>query len=103
MEYNCIYCNYHTNVKANYNKHLLTEKHIQVSQKIIVSQVIPSFKCKYCDQTYKYRSSLSKHMKTCKNVESNFDIQLIKIELQEHKKQINEQKLQIEKIISEIF
>ena len=33
-KYNCILCNYNTNIKCNYDKHNLTKKHIKMSNKI---------------------------------------------------------------------
>jgi hypothetical protein len=33
-KYNCISCNYNTNHKSNYNKHLLSKKHIENNQKV---------------------------------------------------------------------
>ena len=129
MEYTCEYCNFNTKKKYNYDKHLLSNKHKLVESKSIVSQKLAEispklvevsqklaessneisnlFKCKYCDQGYKHKSSLSKHIKySCtKNKTEDLTelVRLLNLQLEQQKNQINEQKLQIEKIISEIF
>jgi seryl-tRNA synthetase len=61
-----------------------------------------------CGQTYKHKQSLTKHIKySCKNknsIETLVEmIQLLNVQLNEQQKQLNEQKLQIDNIISEIF
>jgi len=89
MEYICECCNYTTQKKYNYNKHLSSKKHILVESKSKVSpsksKVSPSkskvspvvslskpilnvleneiFSCKYCGQNYKHKQSVSKHIK----------------------------------------
>ena len=35
MSYSCLFCNYYTNNKYNFNKHTLTNKHILNEKKII--------------------------------------------------------------------
>ena len=82
MNYECTYCEYSTCVKANYNKHLSSKKHILVESKSKVSPgkskvspvVSPGkstvnvleneiFSCKYCGQNYKHKQSVTKHIK----------------------------------------
>jgi hypothetical protein len=89
MDYICECCNYTTQKKYNYNKHLSSKKHILVESKSKVSpsksKVSPSkskvspvvspskpilnvleneiFSCKYCGQNYKHKQSVTKHIK----------------------------------------
>ena len=123
MDFICDCCNYQTKVKANYNKHLLTEKHIKVSQKLaqispklaMVSQKLAEishetttlFKCKYCEQGYKHKSSLSKHIKySCtKNKTEDLTelVRLLNLQLEQQKNEfetkIQSQTKQIEKLM----
>ena len=68
-KYNCLSCDYHTNLKGDYTRHLQTKKHGNVIQSYPNnnSPSIKQHECKYCGKVYKYRSGLSKHIKyTCK-------------------------------------
>lgn len=66
----CEPCNYRTERKSSYNKHLLTEKHRRNSNgieacpiKLCKAEV--EYKCDTCGRHYKNRSGLWKHMKNC--------------------------------------
>jgi hypothetical protein len=122
MKYTCNLCNFTTNIKTHYDRHLLTSKHItkddlnKVSQKlgeisIKVSQklgendeskneVIQKFICKYCQQTYKHKSSLSKHIKySCtKNKDEDLKelVRLLNSQLQSQNSQLQTQNQQIQ-------
>ena len=122
MEFICDCCNYQTKVKANYNKHLLTEKHIKVSQKLaevspkvvevsqklaeISHESINHFKCKYCEQCYKHKSSLSKHIKYSCNKNKPEDltelVRLLNLQLEHKDKQLETQSKQIEKLMEKL-
>jgi hypothetical protein len=122
MEFICNCCNYQTKVKANYNKHLLTEKHIKVSQKLaeispkvvevspklaeISHESINHFKCKYCEQCYKHKSSLSKHIKYSCNKNKTEDltelVRLLNLQLEHKDKQLETQSKQIEKLMEKL-
>ena len=79
-KYTCECCNFETNHKPNYVRHLKTNKHQNVSKmypkciqnvsKCIQNVSTPKNKvyiCKYCNKSYKYSQGLSKHIKyTCK-------------------------------------
>ncbi len=61
--FNCINCNYITDNKKDYNKHLLTAKHIRLTN----TNETPDkgvYTC-ICGKTYKHASSLCKHRKEC--------------------------------------
>lgn len=60
--FECKNCNYITSKRFNYDKHLLTSKHKQVTKGDISSQ--PLF-CQFCDNVYYSRNGLWKHIKIC--------------------------------------
>jgi hypothetical protein len=73
MIYNCKICDYETNNKTNFNKHLDTKLHISNSKNTIT--------CEYCNKSFSSNSYLKKHISnTCKkkininNQESDIDI-----------------------------
>ena len=76
MKYTCECCNYFTEDKSNFNKHMTSRKH----------KIIESKNPKVDDLT--------------KLIEM---VQLLNERLEKQEKQINEQKKQIDHIISEIF
>ena len=75
MNYECIKCNYTTTKKGNYDKHLLTRKHLS-----------SSFHCETCKNTYKTKSGLWKHK--CKTNQQLCE--LLMKQQEEHIKQQNE-------------
>ena len=60
--YQCIECNFITRNKKDYNKHLLTAKHMRLSNPINKTPKNPTCGC---GKEYKHMSSLWKHKKTC--------------------------------------
>jgi hypothetical protein len=58
----CEPCSYECNNKKDYNKHLLTKKHCNVSN----SNENKLYICDTCNKPYKYHSGLWKHKKDCK-------------------------------------
>ncbi len=82
-KYNCVPCQYSTNDKSDYNRHLLTEKHKRGmgKGKPDSSKI---FFC-HCGKSYKYRSGFSRHKKHCnqykhksniENIESKKDLKI---------------------------
>lgn len=81
-KYGCKNCNYYTNKKSDYNKHLNTDKHINKtsnlshsSKSINISNptIENNFNC-VCGKYYKHRQSLYNHQKNCnfnKNTEKD--------------------------------
>ena len=69
----CENCNYKTSRKSSYDKHILTAKHLQLTnvnneltescEKVAESN---SYRCDICDKKYKSRVGLWKHSKNCK-------------------------------------
>ena len=66
----CMACEYITNRKSNYQKHIITKKHIlnvQKSQKKVKvkKKIDKKFVCEICNSKYKFKSGLSRHKKKC--------------------------------------
>jgi uncharacterized C2H2 Zn-finger protein len=65
--FSCENCNYNTNSSKDYNKHVLTRKHIKT---IPVIQKVPEnptirFQC-VCGKIYKERTGIWRHKQICK-------------------------------------
>jgi hypothetical protein len=71
--YSCDKCNYNTCRKSQYDRHLLTSKHIRIHENTInSSKGNHTYTCEVCGKEYKFHSGLWKHKKTCKvNEESD--------------------------------
>ena len=66
-QFTCEKCHYKCCNKFDFNKHLLTRKHLEDKMDNEKSQnVANEYKCKNCGNIYKYQSGLCKHAKTCK-------------------------------------
>ena len=71
-KFHCEKCDYHSNKKSEYNKHLQTKKHNPNNPNI---KNVHFHFCE-CGKKYKHRSTLCNHKKTCtykKNKEHNFE------------------------------
>ena len=91
--YSCAVCQIETNNKKDYNKHLLTTKHINRTN---VEQTIPkpNYNCKICNKNYKARNSLWYHEQKC-IYNSNIQTPLI------NEAPINEENIIIKTLIDE--
>ena len=58
----CEKCDYYTNNKKDYNKHLSTQKHKMFTKNVQNPNTV--YFC-VCGKEYKYRQSLSRHIKIC--------------------------------------
>ena len=56
--YNCHHCQYYTNKKSNYDRHLSSSKHKNKSNQITV---VENYVCKSCDKIFNTRSGLWRH------------------------------------------
>ena len=63
----CGSCDYKTNKKYDFNKHLLTAKHLE-RQNAINKSPTQEIRC-HCNKTFKHYSSLYRHKKKCINTE----------------------------------
>jgi hypothetical protein len=75
-KFRCIYCDFTTCNKKDYNRHLLSAKHLNTA-KILPNtddlgpqkpQILNTFICE-CGKDYKHRQSLFNHKKKCSNHE----------------------------------
>jgi len=77
-KYNCITCNYSTDIHCNYQKHLISKKHVEKSnaekqliliksQSVTSNQTVGSlkYKCDFCENCYSGANNLAKHKKSC--------------------------------------
>ena len=64
----CEYCDYKCSKRGDYNKHILTRKHINTYNGLTYtdknSQKLAKYECK-CGNVYKHRQSLHKHKQKC--------------------------------------
>ncbi len=99
--YNCICCDFSTPLKSNYNRHIQTKKHLELSQnhQLLSScypKITPNFElcCKYCNAIFKHRSGLSRHMKyTCKKNKDEDLKELVKLMNEKLEESVNEIKM----------
>ena len=71
-KYSCLFCNYNTFNKKDFNKHLSTDKHKKLENANLDEEKNPKnpivndklFKCE-CGKSYKHQSSLCNHKKKC--------------------------------------
>lgn len=105
MKHICEKCNYETNDKSNFNKHLKSVAHIQVNSKVNnkltenVNYKVPGkFQCPKCDKKFTSAPGLSRHKnKFCKidvikeqlrdELKKEFELELMRQQL-EHKDEI---------------
>jgi hypothetical protein len=69
--FHCQKCDYNTSRKSSYNKHLLTDKHlnnheVNESKQKVAKSCKNMINCINCDKDFKSRVGLWKHKKTCK-------------------------------------
>ena len=63
INYECIYCNYETKSKKDFNKHCLTKKHkMNIGE---IKKIPKIFLCSYCNKNFNNNTSLWRHKKTC--------------------------------------
>jgi len=63
IPYICNDCEYATKSKKDYNKHIITRKHIRITTDKRLSSTV--YKCE-CGKTYQHQSGLCKHRHKCK-------------------------------------
>ena len=108
-QYKCEKCYYITCNKKDFNKHLLTEKHIILTNVDNNSQKIPdkTFSCE-CGKNYKHRQSLSVHKKKCVLIIENTGLITIEdkkeiLELKEDNKELKEDNKELKNMIKELI
>lgn len=96
-KYLCEKCNYETNDKSNYNKHLQSVKHNKkkVNRQQNTLTHIKTYKneglvCS-CGKQFSYASGLSRHKKICNGVNINEVVEKLNTEINELKQKMKEQ------------
>uniref|UniRef100_A0A6C0EV55 Uncharacterized protein n=1 Tax=viral metagenome TaxID=1070528 RepID=A0A6C0EV55_9ZZZZ len=106
--YECTNCNFSTLIKCHYIRHSRTNKHLDTLNLSIDKNV-----CKYCNKEFKHMQSMYRHIKyTCKQNKDEDVKELVRLmnlrleqkdkELELHKKQIDTQEKQIEKLMGKL-
>ena len=126
IKYYCECCQYSTNRKQNYDRHLHSNRHLKMYPNVSkmypnVSKMYPNvskciqneqsdekiierkrFICKYCNKSFKYSQGLSKHIKyTCKKNDDEDLKELVRL-LNEQNKQQNEKINTLQKKINKL-
>ena len=70
LRYYCEYCLFTTCNKKDYSRHLVTDKHIKLTNPNIKIPKTHYYNC-ICGKTYKHSSSLCAHKNKCKFLENN--------------------------------
>lgn len=111
MTYICEFCNYTTNRKLNYERHLNSAKHSKKVSELPTPiphrhtmdtpktqfELKNHMKCIYCHQSFSRKSSLNRHLKTCTHKNDAVSELKMKVKekdtkLQEKNKEINQLK-----------
>lgn len=91
-KYLCKKCDFSSNDKKDYNRHLTTRKHkknIMDNIRITKKTAKNCYKCNLCNKTYKYNSGLSKHRRSA-HPNINFENEILEKSNQETKSHMDE-------------
>ncbi len=107
MSYECTICKICTKQKANYLRHLNTNKHKQMMETTKIR--IPrenEFICEYCDQKFSFKQSMYRHIKyrCTKNKDEDLKelVRLMNLQLQQKDKELDTKQKQIDKLINKL-
>ena len=72
-QYSCESCGFYTYNKKDFNRHLLTRKHLVLanSNEGEINEKKLGFTCEHCNKFYKYISGLFRHKKNCVPIKHN--------------------------------
>jgi len=81
MNYECTCCNYSSHDKFNYNRHLISKKHLHKYAEKVAQEAIPSqshrnaisnpssnekdFKCSFCNKSFATSANIARHKQSC--------------------------------------
>jgi len=106
MTFICELCNYSTDLKANYDKHILTKKHTlkrsQKEHKSIEDQNIASsevivFRCYFCKKNFMNNKSFDNHKGKCNGINDlNQQISMLEDNIKQDRQEAYKQKMDLE-------
>ena len=126
MNYQCTCCNYTTFVKANFQKHNLSQKHLlkfendiktcvytksindtvvkerksSQSQPEVIPKSTSTYSCKYCEQRFKFKQSMYRHIKYSCTKSKDEDlkelVRLMNLQLESEREQRKEVQKQLQ-------
>ena len=106
--YNCDLCNFHSILKANYNRHISTLKHLN-NMKISRTnheKTMKEYSCKYCLKDFKHKNSMYHHIKYTCNMNKDEDlkelVRLLNVQMKQKDEQLEKQTKQIEKLMDKL-
>ena len=67
QKFHCVCCDYYTSKKSDFDKHILTRKHLMELNGINWKSKSRDFICKCCNRVYKTQSGLWKHEQKCQS------------------------------------
>ena len=97
----CKACNYFTDVKCNYTRHLTSIKHekkvrVQNSPTMITHEIT----CEYCEKVFKSDESLRKHINyRCTKTKDNAELRYTTLKLKQAQKELKQEKKNNEKLV----
>ena len=110
--FNCDKCDFYTNRKANYERHIITQKHIKTTKNHEKQRILEEITtknnefCKYCGKAFKHRNSMYHHIKyTCKkNKDEDLKelVRLLNLQIQQRDRELDYQKRQIDKLMDKL-
>jgi hypothetical protein len=107
--YECDICKIRTKQKANYLRHLLTQKHKQLEESTKSQpkeQKENDFICEYCEQKFSFKQSMYRHIKyrCTKNKDEDLKelVRLMNLQLQQKDKELDSKQKQIHKLINKL-
>lgn len=65
VKYSCNICDYKTLNKANYKKHLNTQKHKHIVSTSVKVNMKKGYNCTHCSDTFYRKDSLARYLRTC--------------------------------------
>ncbi len=100
-KFHCEFCNYNTSYSKDYNKHILTKKHINNMNNVLDNENVliqKNHTCNLCNKSFKDRAGLWRHKKKCnttieknkENDEEFTDKQLVMMLLKQNSEIIKE-------------
>ena len=71
--YSCEACDYNTSRKSQWDRHILTAKHLRFTNDddMFTEKVHKEFRCEHCNKVFNFRQSLWRHKKQCKKIKNN--------------------------------